>query len=207
MPTGYTACLTEGKPITFQEFAWRCARAFGPFVMQRDDSMDAAPILMDQPSTYHAERLEEAKKELATFTSKSIQAQYGWARRERTKSVVQYLRYQAERDEQAKAYNDMLRQVHAWNPPTPDHEGMKRFMVEQIMDSVKHDCGTYYAEQADKARKMSLKTMVAEHIDSLKHSVEYHTKQLIEEMDRVNGRNTWKVELVKSLGLPPKISA
>lgn len=37
MPTGYTSPLYEGKEISFEQFALRCARNFGALVMMRDE--------------------------------------------------------------------------------------------------------------------------------------------------------------------------
>ena len=35
MPTGYTAPIKDG--ISFNDFMWGCARAFGALIMMRDD--------------------------------------------------------------------------------------------------------------------------------------------------------------------------
>lgn len=42
MPSGYTSIITNEK-CTFEDFAWGCARAFGPLIMQRDDSLGLPP--------------------------------------------------------------------------------------------------------------------------------------------------------------------
>lgn len=143
---------------------------------------------------------------MAEFLAKSPQAKYGWAKRQRNKSVQEYLKYQGAKDVQKQAYEDMLAKVQEWTSPTADHKRMKEFMADQLTESIKFDCGTYYSEQIARLQATPLKTIVDEHIESLRHSVEYHTKEYIEELDRINKSNTWKVELVKSLGLPPKVA-
>ena len=40
-------------------------------------------------------------------------------------------------------YDAMESQVLAWEPPTPDHQGLKNFMLNQIVDSRKFDAYTY----------------------------------------------------------------
>lgn len=40
MPTGYTSPLYEGKEISFEQFALRCARNFGALVMMREEPLD-----------------------------------------------------------------------------------------------------------------------------------------------------------------------
>ena len=64
MPTGYTLDLYDGKDITFEEFALRCARAFGALISMRDEPIDAPIPERFEPSDYHLKELEKAKKRL-----------------------------------------------------------------------------------------------------------------------------------------------
>jgi hypothetical protein len=65
MPTGYT-CIIEDKPdVTFAEYVWRCARAFGALLSMREDSLDA-PIpdeLKSEDTDYYKTAYEKAKQE------------------------------------------------------------------------------------------------------------------------------------------------
>ncbi len=63
MPTGYTADIAKG--ITFQQYAWSCARAFGALVMMRDEPSDAPIPEAFTPSDYHVKALAEARAKLA----------------------------------------------------------------------------------------------------------------------------------------------
>lgn len=62
MPTGYTAAITD-KDISFEQFVWDCARAFGALVLQRDDAI-GSPIKLPEPSPYNRDRLVEIKSEI-----------------------------------------------------------------------------------------------------------------------------------------------
>ena len=64
MPTGYTLDLYDVKDITFEEFALRCARAFGALISMRDEPIDAPIPERFEPSDYHLKELEKAKKRL-----------------------------------------------------------------------------------------------------------------------------------------------
>ena len=69
MPTGYTAELSETPDMSFEAFAWKCARAMGVCIMQRDDSA-STPIAMEEtPCDYYAESLSAAEKDLIELRS------------------------------------------------------------------------------------------------------------------------------------------
>lgn len=130
MPTGYTAILQEQPDISFAEWAKQCARAFGACIMQRDDSMREPPNVDEQPSRYHIERLEEVRSKLAWLrecTDTELEAK-------RSEEVAQNRAYSLEQIEKTKAteisYRRMLALAKAWEPPTPEHAGVKKFMVE-----------------------------------------------------------------------------
>lgn len=140
MPSGYTASIYEGKPVSFREFTMGCARGFGALIDMRDDPADAPIPDKIKPSEWYRRSLDEARREF-----------------DRVESLT-YLQWEAERDEwyerTAEArreaekkrtalrarYEDMLAQVQQWQPPTADHEELKTFMVDQLTQSIQFDC-------------------------------------------------------------------
>jgi len=42
-------------------------------------------------------------------------------------------------------YQYMLKKANEWQPPTSDHIKLKDFMIQQISESIKHDC--YYDDK------------------------------------------------------------
>ena len=64
MPTGYTAMLTEEKEITFEDFALKCARAFGALIEMRDESLDAKIPEEFKVTEYHTVELNRAIEKL-----------------------------------------------------------------------------------------------------------------------------------------------
>lgn len=71
MPTGYTEPLYAGTPITFPEFALRCARAMGVAIMQRDESIDV-PIRAREVEPYYAERVTQTEEALTVALARTI---------------------------------------------------------------------------------------------------------------------------------------
>lgn len=201
MPSGYTAILQEKPDISFADWAKQCARAFGACIMQRDDPMGDPPNVDEQPSRYHFERLEELRSKLAWLrevTDTEIDAK-------RTEEAAQSRTYALKQIEKTKAiearYRRMLAMAKAWEPPTPDHAGVKKFMIEQITESIKFDCGTeYYDEQL---QRLDVVVPIAEYraaeIADIEKDIAYHEKKWNEEVARTNERNEWKRQLIASL--------
>lgn len=195
MPTGYTAVVGEGA--TFEQFVWRCARAFGALIELRDDSLDAAIPERFEPSNYHMKRLTEAKSELAQVRAMSDRGCGDAAVADYEKELA----YKAEADaKDAKLsadYTDMIVRVEAWEPPSDDHVCLKEFMLEQLRDSLKFDCGFL---------RPAPTLLVADgwrvaRIEKLQRDVVYHTKELKAEAERVEGRNRWVAQLRESVNV------
>lgn len=143
MPTGYTAPLYEGKDISFEEFALGCARAFGALVMMRDDPTDAPIPDEFEPSNYYAQDLAAARERLAEVRAWTLKD----ARAALAKENAAIAAGNLERAEKEAAllirYEAMLAQAKAWEPPTPEHQGLKAFMVEQLESSIRFDTGPF----------------------------------------------------------------
>ena len=71
MPTGYTYPVKENENLSFDEFIWSCARAFGALMHMRDDSSDQE-IRLPEQSEYHKDRIKEAKERLARLEKMTL---------------------------------------------------------------------------------------------------------------------------------------
>ena len=72
MPSYYTADICNEKDISFQEFALKCARAFGAFVHMRDEPLNTTlsrPTLSD----YHTNEIKNIENEFALFLKSSTE--------------------------------------------------------------------------------------------------------------------------------------
>jgi hypothetical protein len=194
MPTGYTSDIEKG--ISFEKFALSCARAFGALIEMRDDPMDAKIPERFEPSGYHQERLAEARRELKKLEKMTMEQAKTLAQDHYDKSLAEHKKRLAEKRELKKKYESMLEKVLAWSPPSPDHQGLKKFMMDQISESIDFDCSEKYMKPP---KKISPKEWKSIHIDSAKRDIEYHTEHMAEEIKRVESRNTWIKQLRESL--------
>jgi len=198
MPTGYTADVVDGKVTDFKTFALRCARNFGALVMMRDDALDAPIPEEFKPSDFYEKELVKAKAELARVTSLTWQRCNEEEREERSRLLAAHQKHVDE----CRAVRDRLlamrSQVADWQPPTPDHQGLKDFMIQQLDETMRFDAqpGTYYL---DKASIRTGEQWRADQIEELNDRIERYTEEVRKENERTAARNKWVADLRRSL--------
>jgi hypothetical protein len=193
MPTGYTYPVAEGKITEFPDFALSCARAFGALIMMRDDPMDAPIPEEFQPATkYYDERLAADKKrlgEVQAMTNADADTAALEVHREALASRTKYL---ADKETEASRLNAMLAKVRTWNPPTPDHVELKKFMIQQLTDSLPGDYAPAIPALLDG------RSWRQSEINRLADSVVYSQKEVTKEIERTRGRAEWVKALRES---------
>jgi hypothetical protein len=198
MPTGYTEAISKG--ITFEKFALSCARAFGALVTMRDEPADAPIPEEFKPSDYSekqlalaTDRVDELKAMKDAECARLAKADY--------EKQVQYHKEGISKDAALKAkYEAMLAEVEAWTPPSPDHEGLKKFMRDQIAESIRFDCGGNYHQDALKElRPLTGKEWRQSELNKALEQISYHSESQREENARTAARNKWVRQLKESL--------
>ena len=194
MVTGYTADIQKG--IDFKTFVMRCARNFGALVMMRDDPMDAEIPSVFEPSSYHKDAMERADSKLIEAKKMSLETAKILSEQEHTDAISSNEKRISEKLDFETKYVTMLDKVKAWTPPTPEHDNIKKFMIEQIESSIEFDCDiTYNSEPV----LLSPEKWLGEYIDKCAKDLEYHVKEWYAEVDRCKERNEWINQLRKSL--------
>jgi hypothetical protein len=196
MPTGYTDAIKDG--ISFNTFALNCARAFGATITMRDDAPggEAIPEVFE-PDSYHLKALAAARETLQCLESMTAPECELKAAAEHTAGEVRRIERLKELDDLRQKYTDMLACAESWTAPTPDHVGLKEFMVKQIQDSIKWDCDTsFYAEPAKLLT--GLEWAEAAKARAL-WDIEYHKTKHAAEVKRTDERNAWIAALRASL--------
>lgn len=199
MPTGYTAKLYDGEQ-EFTDFVLACARAFGAFVLMRDSAHDAPITLkaITDNSDYHVKSLRTAKAELARVQAMS-------AEEAATQAHADYLLAAASDEEYVKShlarrerYENMLAEVQAWEPPSADHAEFKKFMVDQLTQSL--DLDTSLKHHRFAVEKTS-EEWLADKIARLERAIAYNAEEEQKRIERNEVRVRWVNQLRESLGL------
>ena len=192
MPSGYTSPIYDKRNISFEEFVLTCARAFGPCIHQRDNDFNEKPKLRELDIQYHLDALEQAKN-----YKKPTKAEFEAYKKEKIAEAHKSLE---EARSLRERYTVMLQKVKNWNPPTPDHDGLKNFMIEQLESSIKWDCHEdYRSNDVSSWEKMKYSDYVKELTSSNKRSIEYHTEEIAKEKKNVEFTNKWITALYDNL--------
>ena len=194
MPTGYTADIQKG--IEFPIFVMNCARNFGALVMMRDKPMDAEIPVVIEPSIYHKDEMDKAESKLLEAKKMSLETAKVLSEQEHADAILSNEKTISEKMDFEAKYTAMLDKVKAWQPPTPEHEGMKKFMVEQIESSIEFDCDISYNSEPV---LLSPEKWLCEYIDKCAKGLGYHIKEWYAEVDRCKERTEWINQLRKSL--------
>lgn len=195
MPTGYTHKIADG--ITFKEFAMDCARAFGACIDLRDSS-EPIPEKFEANTKYHEDAIALASKELNNLLALSDDQIHSLAFAANEKDYNDKIRYWKNKQELKQKYLNMLDEVKAWEPPSSNHHEMKKFMMNQIIESIKFDCGKDEQPVKEIVNPKEWKKEMVEHYT---WSVNYHTEEMKKEIERVNDRNIWIKQLRESLNV------
>lgn len=193
MPTGYTAAIADG--ITFKQFALRCARAMGPLITMREGPEDAPIPEALVPSDHHREWLGRSRASLDALLAVSESAKEGLAAFDYETAMDSFrARSQQVADLKGK-YEEILRQVRAYQVPA-GLVPFKKFMEEQILDSMDQDCCTIYNVEPVKRDSAA---WFDDRVAKARADVAYHEKEWLAEVERTNSRNVWIKSLHESL--------
>ncbi len=194
MATGYTIDIEKG--ITFKQFVLSCARAFGPLISMRNDSYDTPIPDEIKPDTYNFQRLQRAQKELKKLKKLTLSECKENAEKEYKKRLAARLILIEKNKELKNKYNNMLKYVNDWFPPTDDHKDLKDFMINQIIESIKSDCVDINNEEI---KKETGQQWLKNKIEDCFEEIDYHTKEYEKEVKRAKYNTKWIQELKKSL--------
>jgi hypothetical protein len=197
MPTGYTSIIEEGA--SFEEYVWRCARAFGALIELRDEPLDAPVPAELKPNVYYARSLDTARAQLAALQKMGRDDADNHAESAHYDALKRREEDMRESERKQSLYEDMRAKVLAWAPPTSDHAPLREFMLQQIEVSI--GGGIYVPEKPD---RKSGEDWLADAIRQAEERVAYAEKSLRKEEDRTRQRNAWLSELRKSVPVPQK---
>lgn len=198
MATGYTYPIYEGQEMTFEQFMLRCARSFGALVHMREESLDAPIPDKILPSDYHLKEIKEVEKELAYFlanrpTVEELEECYAKYVEEKRNEI---LKDNEKRKIAKERYTAILDKVKAWNPPTKDHENLKKFAIDQLEQSIEWDCRDYSSKIPTKEEWIESEMNFDKH---LQKELDYHKNEYEKEVQAAKLKTEWIQALKKSL--------
>lgn len=196
MPTGYTHKLMESGQ-TFPDFVMSCARAFGALIEARDAPSDAPIPEKFEPSNYSVKALAKAERDLSRLSRMNANQRLAFGHRAKRKAVATRKKWAEQHRKEDERLEAMERAVKAWTPPSPDHVGLRDFMLEQIKISKNGaDYWTGLTAQQEAKEPMQFFT---DALAEAARRIGYYREEIAKEKERVDGRNRWVKQLRASL--------
>ena len=199
MPTGYTDGVGSGKVRSFEEYALTCARNFGALIELRDEPL-SSEIPEFHPSDYYQKAGDEATKELNRLlgmTHEELRKEFYEQNGKRIKEAKDGIK---RKQKMLTRYNAMLEKAKLFKSPTPEHDNFAKFIVSQLEESIKFDCGgNYWHMQLEHAKQQSFEDWWRSRIDELNKDVDRYRKNHQEEVERTRQRNEWVRQLRKAI--------
>lgn len=198
MPTGYTAKLYDGDE-DFKDFVLKCATAFLGEFYDRDINTPIPPHT--ETSTYLTERLEQLYKDKASLESLNKTA-LGAAARSHKRTLINKATADIETSRQRKArYEDMLKQVEHWQPPTDTHQKLKEFMVEQLNSSMSDGDTSWQERRLQDAKSITPESYKRDKLREIEMSIAGTKQEIARQSERIDVRNRYVEQLFESLGV------
>lgn len=202
MPTGYTSYIKDGKITSGKEFLKLCTRAFGIAVDLKDESLDVPTPNHFEPHPYYEKAYKDSlmsREKAYSMTREEVKediiSKYNDNKGRAEKILEEY------KDEDEK-YLKVREEVEKWIPPTPEHENLKKFCLEQIDMSLNTSLYAWCEEDINKELDTSDDT-VRKYIDNLKDYADEKLKRAYknwqEELRRVEEKNLWMKQFLDSL--------
>mgnify|MGYP001589050211 CR=1 FL=1 len=161
--------------------------------MREEPSNAPIPEEFKASTSYYDQRIADGLKRLGdiqAMTNAEAEAAAKAAHEEALRSRAKYL---SDKDVEAGRLNAMLEKVRAWVPPTPDHQEMKKFMIQQITISMPGSYAPSIPVLMDGAAWRKQET------DNLAQSVADAKNERAKEIDRTASWNEWLKQLRRSL--------
>lgn len=198
MPTGYTATLME-KGQSFKEFATNCARAFGALIELRDEPFNAPipEVIEDIMSDHYRKSLVANEKELVKLLNMTEAEQIAFGKEQKKMKIASSEKYLANARLENNRLDEMTAKVQAWQPPTKDHEEMKKFMLEQL--EISKNSTSFTENELEKEKAKDPIAYYMETIDSINWGMEFDQKHLLAATKRNQEKNEWLQQLRQSL--------
>lgn len=203
MPTGYTAYIEDGEITTGKEFLRLCTRAFGIAIDVKDEPLSTPTPSSFEPSPFYKESYDRASKKLEevnkmTFDEAKIQMRADYEKR-----ISDYKAYAEQEAAMNEKYVKVRKEVEEWIPPTSEHEGLKKFALEQIDMSMTKQ--KYIDEYLEKSKEEfddsdeAVQNYINDIVDYYQRDIERSYKSWQEELERTRSKNEWMTKFLESL--------
>ena len=205
METGYTAYIQDGAITTGKDFLKLCLRNFGIGINMRDEPLSKPVPTHFEPDPLYKKYYDKAVEDRDNFKKMSFEQVKQQLVEEQKKDVESIKESIDKYIAEDKKYIKVRKEIENWNPPTSEHEDLKKFALHQIDISLNTDKIEYYNE------KLNLKLDISDikdeavytHINNMnkfyEQNVERTYKNWQREIKRAADKNIWMKQFLDSV--------
>lgn len=202
MPTGYTSYIKDGTITSGEEFLKLCTRAFGVAIDLKDLSLDFPTPSHFEPDPYYEKAYKDSlvsREKAYSMTLEEAKEDMISKFKNNKASTKRCLKDYKNED---KKYLKVREEVEKWTPPTPEHENLKKFCLDQIDMSLNTSLYKWYEKDINKELDTS-DGAIRKYIDDLKDQKDMQVNRAYEkyqaELKRVEEKNLWMKQFLDSL--------
>lgn len=203
MPTGYTVYIEDGEITTGKDFLKLCTRAFGVTIDLRDEPLSVPTPSSFEPSPFYKESYDRALKKLEEVNNMSFNEAKIQMRADYEKTISDYKNYAEREIAMNEKYAKVRKEVEEWIPPTEEHEGIKKFALEQIdMCITKQEYIDEYLEKSKEEFDDSdeaVQNYINDIVDYYQRDIERSYESWQKELERTRSKNEWMTKFLESL--------
>ena len=189
MTTGYTAYIQKGVITTGKDFLKLCLSNFDIAINMKNELL----------SNVNYDKAVQDRDNFKKLTFEQVRQQLVEKQKEDIEFIKESLdKYKAE----DKRYFKIKEEIENWIPPTPEHENLRKFALEQINMSLNTDKIEYYNE------KLNLKSEISDEdvYTYINHTnfmnvimVESAYKNWQNDLKRIADKNIWMEQFLDSV--------
>lgn len=199
MPTGYTIKIEDGSIKTGKEFLSLCCRAFNVCVMMKEDSLDKPTPKEFGIDPFYEEQIEQLKKDLEKAENITIEEAEEMLKEDQRQTEDYVSKKVLEEKHNLEKYNAIESEILAWTPPTPEHENLKKFALEQVrVSKPKENDFKYYREMVESINSLTPEEYKQRRINILKESLQRAIENYEEHVEAISDKNRWLKEFWES---------
>lgn len=190
----YSEEIYENKPLTFEQFLWRCALGMKP------ESNYRWTIEGNSSFSYHDEAIKKAQARLDELRKMTVETAKTNADAEHAADATRRREYIKDALERAARFRAVNYVAERWKPPTPDYDSVKVRMLDVLKFDVRTDeeVRNSYPELP---RQTGAEWLEMEKKQAIR-SIAYHSKALEDISKDVEKHNEWVKKLEEAVPFP-----
>lgn len=190
MSTGLTGPVETGEMTELTDFI----RSFVPGLNNISGLHDSV-IAAEKRADDHMRRIKQAKRGLARTQAWSDETAEKKAAKEFRKAAKAHAERLVEQNLKWYRYDQMLRKVKAWKPPTKKHRKLKKYMIRQLTESIEYDCRMPIAPPVRSTAAEYRNDWIQYH----QRVIEVHERYLVEDDQKAQTDLDWVLALQENL--------